>query len=242
MRQSRLFCGNSRVAKLTGLVAVGFLLGGIALGMQSIAGKPDSLEEYLRVLEKNESGLERSRVFDGIEYSVRYIPPELLAYREMRKVRRYERTNYDSLCVMFDGTVAFELSFKMMPPFERNDVIWKNISSQEEYSDRLKMLSFDMQEMIGLSADGKMFYPELAIMENVYTMGADRRIMILFSDETLSEILQGDADIRFEYYDQVFGSGQHYFNFANSALTDCPELSFDVLAAQRSGPFSDSIE
>ncbi len=203
-------------------------LGALALGMHnSGAAAPKDLGEYMRDLVEADAGLVRSRIVNDVEFEVRYLPPELLAYRELRKLRSAGHVKFDSLCAMYSGTNAFELRFRSTPPNEGRDVMYKGITSEEEYKDRVMTLNFDMPDLLRLKVENDIYMPGLALAENTYSLKPERVVLALFSDENLSASLGRGENVRFQFSDEIFFSGLHNFTFEGQALLHVPEFPRD---------------
>lgn len=222
---SHLAVGSGRRKHYLIVVTLLLALSVLALGMHSSgAAVPEDLGEYMRQLVAEDAGLVRTRTVNDVEFEVRYLPPELLAYRELRKLRSTDRVQFDSLCAMYSGTNAFELRFRSTPPNEGRDVMYKDIASEEEYKARLMTLNFDMPDLLRLKVANQMFLPELALAENTYSLKPERVVLAVFSDEGLSASLVKATHVRFQFSDEVFFSGLHNFTFESRALSNVPEF------------------
>lgn len=177
---------------------------------------------FFEWLNDPQNGLVKSKKVDGMEITVKYLPPEYLALKELRG--KYEADKAKKLKVQYEKSLTFLLTFK---PTDKNevDIMFRGIRDKQGYDQRLMSLSFEMEKYISLKIKQTSYPPLLSTLEQTYGTTKHRSVYLVFGGENLDIIKKDNLwDIVFE--DNIFETGIHHFQFNRDNLLNLPELSF----------------
>ena len=173
-----------------------------------------------------DNGLVKTKTINGIEIELKFLPPEFLTYREVKRLNNYSEEYVDSLLNYYRNSYSFLLK---IGPDEKNqdqDIMLKGVTSIEEFNIRAQKLNFEIGEYVSLTADNIEYEPVLSNMENVYGMHSHRNIYLVFSpnDNNMSLLEAKKLDIRFN--DELFETGISHFVYIKKNINNIPEVKF----------------
>ena len=124
----------------------------------------------------------------------------------------------------YQKSLAFLLTFESIK--DDGDILWKNISTREDFESRVHLLNFRMNELVRMEINGEVFHPVLSVLENDYGITRSRKIHLVFSDsKKLRELLQAQHyDIVLE--DEVYMTGISHFKFDRKSMEEAPSINF----------------
>lgn len=184
--------------------------------------------DYVKYINDEENGLVKKKYINHLELTMKYLPPAYLVHRELRDDTSFTVKQKDSILSLYSNNLTFVLSVN---PDERDgdspieDVLFYNLKSKEEYTQRMMHLNFEIKEDLELICDDKIKYsPVLTNMENSYGLSKGRNITLVFTPlKTKDEFLKA-KNITVSWNDEVFETGQHYFSFDAAQLFSTPGL------------------
>ncbi|PKP03368.1 MAG: hypothetical protein CVU11_08515 [Bacteroidetes bacterium HGW-Bacteroidetes-6] len=182
--------------------------------------------DFKQWLSDEGNGMKVSRVVGDLEFIVEFIPSKWYAYNECVKSNSNSQRFFDSICDAEKNNIRFE--FEITPTTESdgrsNDIMFKNVTSYQEYSDRFYSMNFDLASRISLSAGGETIFPVFALFENSYGLSPGRKSTVLFSlPKSLTDWMK-EENIVFNYDDEDFGTGPLHFVFTSKSISSIPDF------------------
>jgi hypothetical protein len=173
-----------------------------------------------------DNGLIKTKVINGVEIELKFLPPEFLTYREVKRLNNYNKQYIDSLLNLYQNSYSFLLKIGPEDGVDGEDIMLKGVGSMEEFKSRAQMMNFEMQEYVSLKAEGKKYKPVLSTMENVYGMHSHRNIYLVFTpnDENKSLLKAEKLDVSFN--DELFETGISHFVFKKKYISNIPKVKF----------------
>ena len=201
------------------------LVAGIILTLVLNACSTSSLEpkEYISWISNPENQLVKEKYVGGLHLKLQYLTPEYLAYNDIQK-QSLERTDFvlDSVLSFYENGYSFTLT---LSPDERKvegkDVMYSDITSLNDFQERVLQMNFELGDMIELSTSDNFLKPAISSFENVYGLKKGRSIYIVFVDE--KNTIKGE-DIKVSFDDLIFNTGKSSFNFTYKQLNSIPKL------------------
>ncbi|WP_298487870.1 hypothetical protein [uncultured Maribacter sp.] len=179
--------------------------------------------EFLYWLNQIENGYLKRNSANGFSLSLKYLPPEYLAYLEVKKGGLDSDEKYESLFNEFNKSRTFLFTIEHQIPGV--DATNYNIQSVSEFKERVSKLNFQIKEYIFFKTEnGKKFKPVLTTFENLYEIGGKKTFYIVFSKVKEIEDDSDKIDIVFE--DPFFETGINHFVFDKKKIKCLPELLF----------------
>jgi hypothetical protein len=182
----------------------------------------NSVSDYSKYINNPDNGLVITRKVNGLQLSVKYLPSEFLEYKDQQG-----NSSTQSIKNVYQNTLTFLMTIG--PDEEKgnkNDIMFNEISSYKEYTERLLSLNFEIDKSITLKAKDIELKPVLSNLENTYGLSKNRSIVIAFAptDEQRKKIENAD-ELEFTYSDELFDMGIMHFNFSGSDMNHLPYIS-----------------
>lgn len=188
-------------------------------------GDSRTVGEYEAWLNDPEQGVRKSRSIDGLDITLKYIPPELLAYNELRNGEPDAGISMDSLRRQYAGTLNFLMTIEPSEGVkDGSDVMTRGISSQQELTGRILTMNFDFGELISMQTPSGTVKPLLAHFEGSYGLRKERQVVLAFASEIEGKPVLGTDTLDISFVDKVFDTGIHHFVFETSRLRAASEL------------------
>lgn len=168
-------------------------------------------------------GLVQVRETGKIRLTMRYLPPEWIAFRDARRAGTPVKSTYDSLLSQYRNSYTFLLTVEPGVKNSSTDVMYQGVSSYAAYKERVLQLNFHLETFIHLDTGREKLAPVLHTLENTYSATPGRNIYLVFSRPAQPTPAPGPLDLVFT--DDIFGSGIHHFAFAPQALAGVPSLT-----------------
>jgi hypothetical protein len=180
----------------------------------------EDISEFYRWWNDEENGLVKSRIIHDYRISVKYLPAEYLAYKELNG---YEREmDLGKTIIKYNYSRSFIMTIEPVNERRNRDLLFQDIYSMEQFKERLYKLSFDPGEYIKLSTGEGKYEPVLNAMENLYDISSKKSLYLVFADK--KDIMEDDLVI--EFNDLMFETGINKFKFRKRDLDNIPEFSF----------------
>lgn len=186
--------------------------------------------ELYHWINQTENGLIKNRIVSGYSLTAKYLPTELLTYKELKSLGS-GADKVDSIYQVNKNSVTFLLTIG--PDENTNqdfDIMKAGITSYEEYNKRVQKMNFELGEYLSLRTANGEYYPVLFDVENIYGLSKSRTISIVFTPlEKNSELLQAEKyDLVFN--DQIFNTGVNHFVFHKKEMK-FPEVNYAKMLA-----------
>lgn len=184
----------------------------------------NSEKEYFRWISEN---LQVSKSVNDLELSARFLPPEYLAYKDL-KGTSYTASQKDSLIRLYSNGVSILLSINpiVSDGAEAPDLMYYGINSKEEYDQRLNDLNFNLSSYIQLKTEKNTYSPVLHVFENTYGISSGRSIYLVFSPKVTNDDLTTSPTVELVFNDLIFTTGVTYFSFKREVINRIPSIGF----------------
>lgn len=202
----------------TSCVFIAFLLLGCS--------RPSSLApaKFSQWIAGEESGLVQSKTVNHVTLRARFLPADYLAYREFLAV---EDANFDSLRANYQCGLTFQFSLQA----DKADKMYGNLMqydlrSEQDFLDRSRVLSFDIQYFISLQHNGEKYLPVLAQYEGYNAINNSLSFQVVFQ---LDEFACGKGsddfgDVTLTFDDPFWNLGKNNFLFEKNNIVAIPKL------------------
>lgn len=181
---------------------------------------------FLKWMHSEENGLCKSKKVNGFVLTAKYLPAEYLTYNEL-KGKPYTQNEIDSLLNHYNKARTF--LFTIAPENSNKaegDVMFNNVYNGQEYKQRVHQMNFQLEDLFRLKAEEKSFAPVMSAMENIYSLGNQRSLYMVFADneEVKGVLEQQELDLTFS--DDIFNTGINHFTFNKEDFDNVPKIGF----------------
>lgn len=181
--------------------------------------------DLLKWINNNENGLIKESSVDGLKITMKYLPPQYLAYREMSSNENINNCIYDSLLNVYKWSHSFLM---IVGPDEEKgekfDVMFLNTSGKDDFTQRVYDMNFNIKDLINLKTAQRKYKPAITSLENVYSLNKSRTLYIVFTPEKENDDLLKAEKLDFIYNDEIFNTGIHHFVFNKKDIENTPNL------------------
>lgn len=195
-----------------------FLFLGIVLAFGLSACQPDQLapREFSEWVENPANGLNNQREMGEYQLSAQLMP---IPYQAIQLHKA--SLNAEHLSEMeIELTESLDIHFTMAPQEGEMSFLKYNLSSLEEYQERVNYLSFEMDEYVYLLNGNDTLRPNLYHFERTFDLSPAAHFLLSFPRP---KMLEGDVILILE--DHYFGMGPVRFRFDLSRLSQLPLLT-----------------
>ncbi|UII30385.1 hypothetical protein LVD17_19015 [Fulvivirga ulvae] len=190
--------------------------------------KPMDWGDYQTWLEDNEKSLKKEKEVNGLEITLAYLPSELLTYQHLQTDgAAFSQQDYDSIYSKYRCGLTFDLVLQA-PKNDPNysNLIYYNISSQEEYTSRVYYLNFQASDILTLEVNDQLYIPVLTQFTGYQELGNELRIRMVFSPDVYH---CGDwkidwRELQVVFKDPFWDVGTNRFSFDKHIISDKPKL------------------
>jgi len=184
-------------------------------------------ESFYKYIEEPENGLTVIKETKDIQLKLKYLPPEYLAFKDLKKSDEY--LDVDSLIESYSHQLTFMLSLSSKQEGQ-TDIMFEGLSSYVEFKERLYSLNFEIEKHISLNADSEVYKPVLTSFERLYGLKSGRDILFVFSPKTKNDKALFESEtLIFKYEDQDFETGISRFKFERDAIDELHEYDLKRL-------------
>ena len=190
----------------------------VTIGCQN--NQIQSHSDFLTYLAESDNGFKIRREVNDFNITMTYMPAELLALNESGTL---EKAAFLDNMEKFKRSRTFVLSLRHEN--QNLDITNYNVSNLQDYQRRISYLNFDIkQDLYIQTRTGEKIRPVLVTMENIYEIGDQKNIYMVFSEEDEAVFKSSSIDLVFE--DRITNTGINHFVFNKSSLENIPELTF----------------
>jgi len=183
---------------------------------EAYKGRALSCEEYVKWTESNQSKLSVEREMDGFDFSLQYLPA---SYMLSKQVVQNKNTNNKVSLEDFAGIHFF--NFRIRKQDKNGEVLRNELTSIEEYKERVEYYSFDFKNDIFLIQGNDTIPCEMSHFERAYDATPYCNIMVGFPSK---EII-GNEDCTIVVHDKIFDNGILKFRFEKNTFNSVPKLA-----------------
>ncbi|HBU77415.1 MAG TPA: hypothetical protein DEF18_04875 [Muricauda sp.] len=174
---------------------------------------------FLKWLDDPDNGCVKAISANGFTMSLKYLPPEYLAYMESIKGDE----DIDALQHQFDSSMT--LLFTVVHNKEEVSVSNYNVPDMVAYRERANVLNFELRNHLYIKgAGGERIPPVLATYENTYEVGGKKSFYVVFPRTQVEGLGENVVDVVFD--DPFMDTGISHFMFNRKALEQIPTLQF----------------
>ncbi len=197
-------------------IFIGLLL--TACGLPACGPGPKTETAFYAWLHDPGNGLVQTRQIGDLQLSVKYLPAELLAYREGKGATPQR---VDSLRNRYRQSHAFLLTLKPVGSVAGgSDVMYRGVGNYQAYKQRVMDLNFNLDRYVRLRDGEKEVKPLLHTLENTYGATEGRSLYLVFENAAA-----GGTDLDFVFSDEILGTGISHFRFRKSDLENVPSIA-----------------
>lgn len=174
------------------------------------------IKAYKTYIEEEKNGLTVSKTIGELNYRLNYCSPEYLLIKELRggpiedKILIEKKKELDSMYV-------FQLRIKDMGCHQ--DVLAHGIYDDQNYFERVDLLSYAMEENIIMINSGDTLFPAVFHFERTYGVAPYADFMMAFNIGNRKA-----NDFRILLNDQFFHNGLIQFNINEKSINGLPKL------------------
>ncbi|MFN3402660.1 MAG: hypothetical protein ACK40G_01105 [Cytophagaceae bacterium] len=173
-----------------------------------------------------ENGIIKSKTIGDLSYTIKYLPPEFLAFNELKRSEKTSQAYIDSLILYYNGSLTFLLTIEVKDAPNGNSPLTMNINNYAEYKDRIEKLNFELDDFLTLVVNEKNFKPLVWTLENTYNIGNKSNLFIVFGDNVNGENLLNNQNLELVFNDELFMTGINKFNFDTEKMKNIPSIKF----------------
>lgn len=164
-------------------------------------------DEYIKWIEDNDHGLNKTKTISDFNYSIQYKPIEYILYKK----------NNDSLKIKdFDDLHYIDLTLAHK---DYSEYLKINLKEKEDYYHRLKYFSFDIQNDLSL-VDGKDSSKcVFSHFERTYGITPYIKIVLAFDKNK-----ESTNDLFFVYHDHIFNNGIISIPIERKNINNIPKI------------------
>jgi hypothetical protein len=187
---------------------------------------PETLtpHDYMQWIASRAETFQRVKEVNGLEISVQYLPADFLAYREFL---RSDSVSYDSIRKSYACGTTFQISVQA----ERENHVYGNLLQyklidQQEIRDRVKYLSFRIEEFIYVEHQGKQYLPALSHFEGFdgVTNKLSFQVVFLIPEFNCGKPVGNFDVVTVTFDDPYWESGKNNFQLARGVFEDLPTI------------------
>jgi hypothetical protein len=173
------------------------------------------------------NGLTKTKHVGDYKITVKCLPSEFLALREVKEETKPTQPIYDSLLSSYKNTLTFLLMISATSPESQQDPMFKELEGLPEYKERAGEMNFNMDSYVSIKTSSGEYKPVLTTMENTYGLRNQRVVYIVFADDKHDGGLLNQPKWDFIFNDEIFNTGINHFVFQSSDLADMPIVEFE---------------
>lgn len=186
--------------------------------------KVNTVGEYSKWINDPQNGLVLKRNINGLKITVKYLPADYLVYKDGEQL---ETLKEGSQSKSYENAITFLMNIAPDED-EKNDkdIMFRNISSYKEYSERLLSMNFEIDKSIELKAGSVKLKPALCVFENTYGLSNSRTLVVAFAPTKAEKsVIENVSEIDFIYDDELFQLGCMHFNFDQKNIKNLPLIT-----------------
>lgn len=192
----------------------------VSLILSSCFQKSFTPKEYFQWAKTPESGLEVNRKGNGVNFSLKFTPVDLLISNELKNGIITE-SQYDERKMQLGNLAYFLLKIES----GEQDLLMCNVGDEQQYVQRVNYYSLDFQQDIVAVSAGDTIPCVLYQFENSYGIAPYVNISLAFPGEFMEANKEGEVEILI--YDRIFLNGLMKFKYTENAFHDLPELTIE---------------
>lgn len=165
-----------------------------------------------------ENNLVKSKSISELNYKMSFVPKECMAFNEL-KGQEYTQEEFDEAITHYKDMSYF--NFKIEVPKEQGELLKYNLSSPQQYNDRINYMSFRMQKDIILVQENDTLFPGIFHFERIFEIAPFATVMLAFDNSKINL----EKEFTIIYNDQLFNKGYIKYYYQPNLLIDLPKIN-----------------
>lgn len=175
-------------------------------------------DEYLEFIKLKSNELNKQREIGDVYFNVSYVPSELMLINQLED----SANNINIQDVLNEKRKYAYFKVKIGCVNKSQDILRKDVKSEEEYFQRIEYYSFKFQNDLKLIVAQDTFPCILSQFDRTYGLTPTIDIACMF--EKKNSIENECSDFNFEFYDNYFNCGIVKFVFDGNEICNLPNL------------------
>lgn len=178
-------------------------------------------KELYKWINDKDNGLVQEKMTNGFVLTAKYLPAELLAYREYESDKTIP---FNKVLENYKKNKTFLMSIKVDTATRHTgNVLFQDAEGYAGYKQRILSFNFGLEEMVSLNYSEKKYKPVLYTLENTFNIVDGKNIYLVFNIDSLKkQNKQDEMDLVFE--DVHFSTGITHFKFKVTDLQNIPKI------------------
>jgi hypothetical protein len=185
-----------------------------------------SPDKYLEWVGKEKNGLVKFKTIQNVKIMVRYLPAELLAYREWKELNK--PASYDSILNSYKCGIVFQLSIQAdKQDVKYGNLMYYNVSGQNEVIQRIEYLNFNIESILSIEHGGLNYRPVLSHFEGFDQIRnqVNFQVSFIIPEFDCGNIKPDFQNLILVFQDQVWDLGKNNFEFKRASLFDIQKIN-----------------
>ncbi len=176
--------------------------------------EPEDFVDYVR----HADHLNKKKLVDGVEYRLTALPSEFMACNEF-KSNDISLSEFRSALNGYEGTEYYQLQIEV--PGVAAEIASVNLTSQQEYRDRISYLAFSMQNDLKVVDENGVEVPcSVYHFERTYNVTPYSTFLIGFETGPVAKSMERTVVLE----DNLFNNGLIKFNWSKDQLSNIPQI------------------
>ena len=187
--------------------------------VESIEYKKQTLTatEFIKWCADENNHLNKSKEMSEFKYNLAYMPVQSLAYLELR-TEQYDEVKFQKACEHYTDMTYFNLKIEL--PNGSGELLKYQLQSPRQYEDRVKYISFNIQNDIYLVQKTDTLNPGLCQYERIFEVAPYATVMMAFDSKKFNK----EKEFTIVFNDKLFNKGFIKFNYKNGQLINVPNI------------------
>jgi hypothetical protein len=186
----------------------------------------DNESEYLKWINDEENGLIIHKYSNDFKLSMKYVPPEYSAYKEIKSKTQASQKEIDSLTDYYSKSLTFIFTIGPSNESSSNNVMYYNVFDEVSFKERVQELNFNFSSYFILKYKGSKLVPVLYLMDNTYETKNSRSFYFVFVPESKDQMFDKENDFEVIFNDEIFDTGITHFKFKSKKIYNAPAIDF----------------
>jgi hypothetical protein len=177
-----------------------------------------TVKEFMRWCADEDNRLSRSKEISEMRYKLSYLPPEAMAFLELRK-EPYDLPKFRKLSDSYSEMTYFTFRIEVLDG--SGELLKYKLRSPAQYDARVKYMSFDIQNDLYLVQGKDTLIPGLFQFERIFEVAPYANVMFAFDNKRFNR----QEEFTIIYNDKLFGNGYVKFNYRDKQLFNLPNIT-----------------
>lgn len=176
-----------------------------------------TVSEFVKWCGDEKNGLVLKKEVSELEFQLSYMPAHTMAYLELRN-ESYDIERFNKVAEYYSEMVYFNFRIKLKE--NSGELLKYRLQSPQQYDERVKYISFAMQNDFYIVQKKDTIRPGLYQFERIYEIAPMATLMMAFDKKKLNI----NEEITLVYNDKLFNKGYVKFLIDKKQLIDIPNI------------------